>query len=128
MAQSYTDTTTPENSLGAERVITDPLATTTGAVFFTTFQPYTMLCKLGGKSYLWAVKYDTGGEAGAILKGKAILQVSTGAIPNIDISTQFSQEGGRKTAAYEGVPPVAQGLSLITSPPPVKRVLHIRER
>ncbi len=28
----------------------------------------------------------------------------------------------------EGVPPTAQGLSLLVPPPPVKRILHMKER
>jgi hypothetical protein len=28
----------------------------------------------------------------------------------------------------EGVPPTAQGLSLLSQPPPVKRIMHMMER
>jgi type IV pilus assembly protein PilY1 len=112
----------------AERVITDPLATTSGVVFFTTYKPYDDQCSLGGKSFLWATKYDTGGYAGALLKGKALVQVSTGSIEQVDLSSAFSEEGGRKSYSMEGVPPTAQGLSILSTPPPVKKVLHIRER
>ena len=111
-----------------ERVITDPLATTSGVVFFTTYKPYSDECDIGGKSFIWAVKYSTGGSAGALLKGKALMQVSTGSIEQLDLSTAFSGAGGRRTTALEGVPPTAQGLSLISTPPPVKRILHMRER
>lgn len=112
----------------SERVITDPLATPTGLVFFTTYKPYDDICGLGGKSFIWAVRYNTGGPAGALLKGVALLQVSTGSIEQIDLSKAFTDAGGRKTSALEGVPPTAQGLSLLSTPPPVKRVLHIKER
>jgi type IV pilus assembly protein PilY1 len=122
------DMDAPAGLLGAERVITDPLATTTGLVFFTTFAPYSEICTLGGSSYIWALKYDTGGEPGALLKGKALVQVSTGKIEQVDLSTQFTEKGNRRTAGMEGVPPTAQGLSIITSPPPIKRVLHMKER
>ena len=111
-----------------ERVITDPLATASGVVFFTTYKPYSDECDIGGKSFIWAVRYSTGGAAGALLKGKALMQVSTGSIEQLDLSTAFSGSGGRRTTALEGVPPTAQGLSLISTPPPVKRILHIRER
>lgn len=112
-----------------ERVITDPLATTSGLVFFTTYKPYTDECAFGGKSAIWAVKYDTGGAPGALLKGKALVQVSTGAIEQVDLSSSvFSEKGGRRSYAMEGVPPTAQGLSLLSTPPPVKRVIHMRER
>lgn len=112
----------------AERVITDPMATTTGLVFFTTYKPYSDECGLGGKSFIWAVRYTTGGAAGALLKGKALLQVSTGSIEQLNLSSAFTEAGGRKTSALEGVPPTAQGLAILSTPPPVKRVLHIRER
>ncbi|NWF51734.1 MAG: hypothetical protein HXY47_01455 [Nitrospirae bacterium] len=115
-------------SYKAERVITDSIATTSGIVFFTTFKPYSDECAIGGKTFLWAVKYDTGGAGGALLKGVALIQVSTAAIEQINLSGAFTQKGGRCSAAMEGVPPTAQGLSLITMPPPVKRIIHIKER
>lgn len=112
----------------AERVITDPLSTATGLVFFTTYKPYSDICAYGGKSFIWALRYNTGGAPGALLKGMALLQVSTGAIEQIDLSKAFTEAGGRKTSALEGVPPTAQGLSIMSTPPPVKRTIHIRER
>jgi type IV pilus assembly protein PilY1 len=112
----------------AERVITDPIASLTGIVFFTTYKPYNDVCALGGKSFIWAVKYDTGGAPGAALKGVALLQVSTGSIEQINLSTALTEKGGRRTSAMEGVPPTAQGLSLLSQPPPVKRTIHIKER
>jgi type IV pilus assembly protein PilY1 len=118
----------PDASFRAERVITDPLATTSGIVFFTTYKPYSDQCSLGGKSFIWAVKYNTGGGAGSLLQGKALVQVSTGSIEQLNLSSAFTDAGGRKSAGMEGVPPTAQGLSILSSPPPVKRVLHIRER
>jgi len=112
----------------AERVITDPLATSSGLVFFTTYKPYTDVCAYGGKSFIWAVKYSTGGAPGALLKGIALLQVSTGSIEQVNLSTAFTERNLRRTSALEGVPPTAQGLSLMSTPPPVKRTIHMRER
>lgn len=113
----------------AERVITDPLATTAGLVFFTTYKPYGDECALGGKSFLWAMRYNTGGSpAASMLKGKALVQVSTASVEQLDLSTAFVDKSGRRTFAIEGVPPTSQGLSLLSPPPPVKRLLHIRER
>ena len=111
-----------------ERVITDPLTTTSGLVFFTTLKPYDDICTSGGKTAIWGVKYDTGGGGGSLLKGKALIQVSTGSIEQMDMATAFTEKGGRRTIAMEGVPPTAQGLSLISSPAAVNRILHIRER
>ena len=112
----------------SERVITDPVATKSGLAFFTTYKPYNDECALGGKSFIWAAKYDTGGAPGSLLKGKGIVQVSTGSIEQIDLSTAFTDAGGRKTTSIEGVPPTQSGLSLLSSPPPVNRVIHFRER
>jgi type IV pilus assembly protein PilY1 len=119
----------------AERVITDPLATTAGVVFFTTFRPYGAACAIGGKTFLWAVQYDTGGDPfytaqGAALMNqmKAMMQVSTASVEQLD-KTYFSGDAShRKSFAMEGVPPMAQGLSLLVPPPPVKRILHMIER
>jgi len=118
------------NNLGAERLITDPVALTNGAVFFTTFMPTADACKFGGNSYLWATRYDTGLQApSAALEGKALVQVSTGSFEEINLSTAFTAEGGRRTAlALTGKPP--------SDPPPivsksnlkpVKRIIQIQE-
>jgi len=116
-------------SYRTERVITDPLATVGGLVYFTSYKPYDDICALGGKSFIWVMKYNTGGTAVPLLKGQALLQVSTGSIEQKAVSpTVFSDKGGRRTTAMEGVPPTAQGLSVLTGPPAVKRVIHIRER
>lgn len=118
----------------AERVITDPLATTSGVVFFTTYKPYGDECALGGKSFLWALRYNTGGAPStAVMKGKALVQVSTASVEQLDLSTAFQGDAalhkdGRRTGAIEGVPPTAQGLSLLSQPPPVKRIMHMMER
>ena len=78
------------SGLGAERVITDPVAMTNGAVFFTTFKPTTDPCGFGGNTYLWATRYDTGLQAPcSALESKALLQVSTGSFEELDLSTAF---------------------------------------
>jgi type IV pilus assembly protein PilY1 len=123
---TYNNVTLPYR---AERVITDPLSTTSGFVFFTTYKPYADECALGGKSFLWALRYNTGGAPNpAVLKGKALVQVSTASVEQIDLATAFTDKGGRRSGAIEGVPPTAQGLSLLSQPPPVKRILHMMER
>jgi type IV pilus assembly protein PilY1 len=130
---------TGAQSYQAERVITDPLATTAGVVFFTTLRPYNADCAIGGRTFLWAVEYNTGGIPSAYaLQGKALMQVSTASVEQLDLGTAFSKSvsgadaslhrGGRRSYAMEGVPPTAQGLSLLVPPPPVKRILHMKER
>jgi type IV pilus assembly protein PilY1 len=119
------------HSLGAERAKSDPVALTSGLVLFTTLKPYNAVnpCLIGGQSLLWAVKYNTGDAGGALLKGKAIVQLSTGAIEQVDMAAAFNDPGTgnrRTSTAMEGIAP--GGISVITSPPPVKKVVHIRER
>jgi type IV pilus assembly protein PilY1 len=123
----------------AERVITDPLAATSGVVFFTTYKPYANQCSLGGTTAIWATKYNTGGDATALLRGQALIQVSTGSIEQLNLREAFKDRaaqgtdrgkntGNRKSDELKGVPPTAQGLSIITTPPPTKKVLHVKER
>jgi len=131
---NYSYDNTAARFFRAERVITDPLATTAGLVFFTTYKPYGDECALGGKSFLWATRYNTGGApTQAMLQGKALVQVSTASVEQLELSTAFQgdstlHKGGRRSFAIEGVPPTAQGLSLLSPPPPVKRIMHLRER
>jgi hypothetical protein len=115
-------------SFEAERVITDPLSSSSGIVFYTTFKPYKDVCSIGGKSHIWAVQYASGGAAGALLKGTALIQVSTGSIEKIDLGSAFTEKGGRRTSAMEGVPPIAQGFSIFKTPPPVERMIHMIEK
>ena len=111
----------------AERTITNPLSTTQGNVFFTTFKPYSDTCSIGGKSFIWAVNFFNGGAPSALV-GTALIQVSTGSIEQKNLKDAFTDNGGRKTGALEGVPPTDQGLSLITQPPGIRRILHMREK
>jgi len=119
----------------AERVITDPVALPNGNVFFTTFKPSSDICKFGGDTLIWAIRYDTGGLPPArTMQGTALMQVSTGAFAEVKLATAFSNPGnlrlhGRRLATpIQGVPPTAQGLSLITNPKAVKKYIHIREK
>jgi type IV pilus assembly protein PilY1 len=119
----------------AERVVTDPLAAFTGAAFFTTFEPSTAACGFSGNSYLWAVNYNTGGSAPAsALSGSALLQVSTGQVQQVTLSSAFTGNvptggtQGRTSAALLGVPPKGQGLSVIIQPRPLNKVLQIQEK
>jgi len=128
----------------AERMVTDPLVTPSGAVFFTTFLPSGDICQYGGTSYIWAVKYDNGQSAVAagLLKGKGLLQVSTGEIASIDFSTAFGtryaqqadvggtpiESAGRRSTGVNGMPPTGQGLTVVVAPPPVKAAVHIMKK
>jgi len=119
----------------SERMITDPLASTAGAVFFTTFKPSSDVCQFGGQSLIWAVNYATGGVPPAkSMQGKALMQVSTGAFAEISLTDAFDNPTNKRhhkrriAVPIAGVPPTAQGLSLIVNPPPLKKFLHVREK
>lgn len=117
----------------AERVITTPLASPTGTVFFTTFSPTADICGYGGNSFIWAVDYKTGGTP-QFLQGKALLQLSTGEIREIDLQTAFTERkpaggtGGRRSIGFFGVPPQGQGLAGILPGKALKRFIFIREK
>jgi len=117
----------PTSTYTQERLITDPLAVFSGVVFFTTFSPSSDVCAIGGNTYIWAVEYKSGAQPSALL-GKALLQVSTGEIKELTLSSAFSQKEGRRSVAISGVPPKGQGLSVLISPRPLRRILHIQEK
>jgi len=114
----------------SERVITDPVASPNGVVFFTTFQPTSDVCSYGGSSFIWALNYSTGGTPSPrAMKGKLLMQVSTGAFAEISMVDAFGAKDGRRlTDPIQGVPPKAQGLSVLTNPKPIKKIMHIQER
>ena len=122
------------NVLGGERTITDPVALTNGAVFFTTFKPTGDACGFGGNSYLWAVRYDDGKQAPVkAMEGKALVQVSTGSFEEIDLKTAFtganSKNNRRLATPLVGKPPTdAPPIVSKSNLKPVKRIIHIRER
>ncbi len=114
---------------GSERLFTDPLATPGGVVYFTTFAPNSDVCSFGGNTYLWAVNYRSGAAASSTqLRGKALLQVSTGAIEEIDLPGGITQKESRRTSAMLGVPPKAQGLAIVVPPSAVEKLMHLKRR
>ena len=119
------------DSLGAERSITDSVAMSNGAVFFTTFKPTTDVCKFGGYSYVWGFNYATGGAASAnALTGKVLVQVSTGAFEEVSLSSALKASGGRKMdTPMIGKPPTdAPPVISSSNNPPAKKILHIQEK
>jgi len=125
------DSTTVINTLsyGSERIITDPVASTAGSVLFTSFKPTADICGFSGKFYIWALDYATGGALSSNkTQGNVLVQSSTGAFESVSLASQLTEKGGRRTAPFTGTPPKAQGLSLITNPRPVKKIMHIMER
>lgn len=143
------DLQTTSGSTYNERMITDPLAATNGAVFFTTFAPTTDVCSFGGNSYIWAVKYNTGASTAGTLTGKALLQVSTGDIAQVQLGSNRDSHGnvtdngassafgatgdatheyGRRTIAFTGVSPLGQGLLIVVPPKPINTIMQIRKK
>ncbi len=115
----------------AERSITDAVALTNGAVFFTTFKPSSDICNYGGNSYMWGVKYDTGGVApSASLTGKALVQVSTGAFEEVVLGTALNAAGGRKMDTPMTGKPPSDPPPIISNAgnKPVKKILHLQEK
>ena len=111
-----------------ERMITNPSVDATGIVYFTSFKPQNDPCFKGGQTNIWAVKYDTGGSATGLIKGTAIIQVSTGSIEQVDLSTAFTQRDNRRTAGMTGQPPTREGLTVIPGAPGVSKPLFMKER
>jgi type IV pilus assembly protein PilY1 len=115
----------PDAGFDAERVTTDPVASATSVVYYTTFKPSSDVCGYGGRSHLWAVCANTGGECLDKIKGKALIQVSTGSIEEIDLKKAIKS---RKSPEIIGKPPEGPGLILLSAPPPYSNFVHIRER
>jgi type IV pilus assembly protein PilY1 len=127
----------------AERVITTPSARTNGMVLFTTFKPTADICGFGGETFFWFTDYSTGGPPPeGTLKGKVIIQLSTGAIVVIDLSRIHGDpgsgggsgavgytltRGGRQLDVGAGKPPTPPPAS-DTLKKPVKKVLQIQEK
>ncbi len=113
----------------SERIVTDPLATLNGAVFFTSSSPTADVCEYGGASHIWAVRYDTGGTlvGSGTLRGTAIVQVSTGAIEEVDLATAFTEKDQRRSGMIQGLPP-AGALSLVVPPKPINKILHMKKQ
>jgi type IV pilus assembly protein PilY1 len=128
--QILLDSANSSTNEGAERVVTDTVALTNGTVFYTTFKPTMDICGYGGNSYLWGVKYDTGGAAlASALVGKALIQLSTGEFKEVDLSTAFTDKQGRRMESpMTGKPPSdAPPIVSSSSNRPVKKILHIQE-
>jgi type IV pilus assembly protein PilY1 len=115
---------------GAERMISNPTASPSGAVYFLTFAPTSDICGFGGNTYLWAVDYKSGGQVGYATQGRALIQVSTGEIKELDLSSSasFPNRNNRRSEGISGLPPQGQGMMIITNPTPIRKFMHVQER
>lgn len=118
------------DGFASERVITDPVASPSGVVFYTTFRPTGDVCGFGGNSFIWALDYATGGlPSPNAMRGKLMIQVSTGAFAEVSMQSSFTAKGGKRSGSpIQGVPPKAQGLSLLSNPKPIKKIIHVQEK
>lgn len=140
--------------LAAERSITDAVPMGSGMVLYTTFKPTTDVCKFGGNSYMWALKYDDGclPPCSSLGDTKVMIQMSTGSFEQADLKDIFACSPCPGCAPYlpphlpppDAGDPVYQappGPAMIGKPPtdppssipaflnpPLKKILHIRER
>lgn len=105
------------DGFSSERVITDPVASPNGVVYFTTFRPTNDVCGFGGNAYIWAVGYKTGAAPPTnAMQGKLMVQVSTGAFAEVSMDKSFIHGDGdprynkRRTAdAIQGCHPRPRG-------------------
>lgn len=118
-----------DGSYNAQRIVTNPVPSSAGILFFTAFQPSTEVCSYGGRTSLWAVTYNKGGAPSDLLRGQALLQLSTGAFEQMNLAEAFTKSGGRETEFSQGVPPGPEPTILSNADHfPSKKVLHIMER
>jgi len=113
--------------LSSERVISNPSPDTSGAIFFLSFAPTSDICSFGGTTYLWALDYKSGSRVTYTLEGKALVQVSTGEIKELDLGTAFTEKEGRKTLGFPGLPPARDNFARQKPSPPIKRFMHVQE-
>jgi hypothetical protein len=114
---------------GAQRVITDTVPLVNGLVLFTAFKPTADVCGFGGTTALWAATYNGGGTpSGVVLRGKAVLQLSTGSFEEVDMATAFINSLGRESDSFEGVPPQSSPQFFSNAGMfPQKKILQIQE-
>jgi len=115
-------------SISAERVISNPTPDPLGAIYFLSFAPTADICSFGGTTYLWALDYKTGGRVTFVMQGKALVQVSTGEIKELSLSSALTGSEGRKSAGFKGIPPTGQGLMVLSNPSPIKKFMHVQEQ
>lgn len=123
----------------AERVVTNTTIAPNGVVFFTTFKPTSDLCGYGGSTLLWMVDFMNGAvPPAATMKGKMLLQLSSGEFTTIDLATDSKSNGDatqatrgdRRLKAYLSGHGIAggKGGSLQGASPAVRKILHIMEK
>ncbi|ABQ25994.1 InlB B-repeat-containing protein [Geotalea uraniireducens] len=126
----YIELDAASGGYGAERIITDTVAQQNGLCFFTSFKPNMDVCSFGGSSHLWVVDCATGTAPKVnALKGRALIQVSTGSFESVDFGTALIERGNRRSAPMIGKPPgEPPTIQSQANNKPVKKILRIREK
>lgn len=85
----------------AERLLSNPTAVYTGNVIFSTFQPSADICGYGGQSFVWVVDGMSGGAplASSLTGQKAVIQLSTGALAQVDLASVLKARLGRRSGS-----------------------------
>lgn len=120
-------------NFNAERVISNPLASPSGTVFFNTFLPTADLCGFGGESYIWALNYKNGAAPmPATMQGNILMQLSSGVLQQVSLQSAFGNQSNLgynnrrmndpATGATQG------GITGTLNPRPARKVLHIQEK
>jgi type IV pilus assembly protein PilY1 len=128
----YINFPSPETGYKAHRVLTQPVASYNGVVYFLTSSPSSDVCAIGGYTYLWAVNYNNGGPPSlSALSGMVLTQLSTGQIATPILKTSaggsaLNLAGGRAMAIGQGIS--GGGFSLLGPPKPIRKILHMKER
>lgn len=118
----------------AQRITSNPVATSLGTLFFVAMKPTADICSYGGTTSVWTINYNNGDAPSAALKGVVLLQKTTGATETIGLGRPSSGGAIGNSGNREG----SQGAGLTgqDSPPvlsnaehtPSKKILHIQER
>ena len=110
-----------------ERLTSTPSPTRIGIVFFATMSPGLELCEYGGSTYLWAMQYARASSVADSIVGKVLMQVSSGAIEEVDLKSALTEKAKRRTPPMVGLPP--EDSPAITIPPEGSNlILHIRKK
>ncbi len=98
-----------------ERSISDPTNSDFDLIFFTTTQPSSNICAFGGRTRLWGLNCKSGhamddgcpggGSIATVPKTALLLQLSGGNIEDPRLDSSFTEEGGKATEFYVGIPP-----------------------
>lgn len=130
----------PESGYKAHRVMSQPVASYNGVIYFLSSTPSSDVCAFGGYTYLWALWYKNGGTPPlSSLNAIILTQLSTGRIasPSLlksDGTSNLNLSSGGATPVSGIGMTVGTGISppdpsgLMQLPKPIKKILHMKEK